>query len=167
MGVLDGGDVVYIARVEARRIVQSAIISVGSRIPATVASMGRILLAGRDASFIEEFLKRHPLRAFTDATVTDRGAYLDILAQVRERGWCLVDSEFEQGLRSLAVPITAADGSVIAAINVGAPISRATAQDMIEQFLPHLQEASRTISQALQLAGRSDVEGSLSLGGHR
>lgn len=167
MGVLDGGDVVYIARVEARRIVQSAIISVGSRIPATVASMGRILLAGRDPAFVEEFLKRHPLRAFTDATVTDRSAYLAILAQVREQGWCLVDSEFEQGLRSVAVPITDPAGNVVAAINVGAPISRATAQDMIEQFLPHLQEASRVISQALQLAGRSDIEGSLSLGGHR
>lgn len=167
MGVLDGQDVVYIARAEARRIVQSAIISVGSRIPATVSSMGRMLLAGRSEAFVEDFLKRYPLRASTGATVTDRGAYLDILARVRKQGWCLVDGEFEEGLRSLAVPITDADGSVIAAINVGAPTSRATAQDMVEQFLPHLQEASRSISQALQLAGRSNIEGSLSLGGQR
>jgi IclR family pca regulon transcriptional regulator len=167
MGVLDGQDVVYIARAEARRIVQSAIISVGSRIPATVASMGRVLLAGRDDAFVAEFLKRYPLRPFTDATVTDLGAYHDILARVREQGWCLVDGEFEEGLRSLAVPITSADGGVIAAINVGAPTSRATAQDMVEQFLPHLQEASRSISQALQLAGHDDIAGSLSLGGQR
>ncbi|MFX5510523.1 IclR family transcriptional regulator C-terminal domain-containing protein, partial [Acinetobacter baumannii] len=77
---LDGGDVVYIARAEARRIVQSAIISVGSRIPATVASMGRILLAGRDPAFVDEFLKRHPLQSFTASTVTDRSAYLAMLA---------------------------------------------------------------------------------------
>jgi len=167
MGVLDGGDVVYIARPEARRIVQSAIISVGSRIPATVASMGRILLAGRDPAFVDEFLKRHPLQSFTASTVTDRSAYLAMLARIRAQGWCLVDGEFEEGLRSLAVPITNSDGAVIAAINVGAPISRAMAQDMVEQFLPQLRDASSSISQALQLSGHSRLEGLLSLGGSR
>jgi IclR family pca regulon transcriptional regulator len=163
MGMLDGGEVVYIARAEARRIVQNAIISVGSRIPATVSSMGRVLLAVRDASFVDDFLKRHPLKAFTGSTVTDRGAYLAMLAQVRTQRWCLVDGEFEDGLRSLAVPITDGNGTVIAAINVGAPTSRATSQDMVEQFLPHLQKAGRDISQALQLSGRTRIEGSLSL----
>lgn len=167
MGVLDGPDVVYVARAEARRIVQSAIISVGSRITATVSSMGRVILAGRSEAFVDDFLKRHPLRASTEVTVTDRSAYKEIMAEVRERGWCLVDGEFEEGLRSLAVAITDSGGSVIAAINVGAPTSRASAKDMVEQFLPHLQEAGRAISQALQLSGRGDVAGSLSLGGRR
>ena len=167
MGVLDGGDVVYIARAEARRIVQSAIISVGSRIPATVSSMGRVLLAGREGAFVTGFLKNHPLRPFTASTVTDLPAYLAILKQIRTQGWCLVDGEFEEGLRSLAVPITDGNGAVIAAINVGAPISRATGQEMVEQFLPHLKEASANISQALQLSGRSRIEGLLSLGGGR
>ncbi|WP_454651233.1 IclR family transcriptional regulator domain-containing protein [Bradyrhizobium liaoningense] len=167
MGVLDGGDIVYIARAEARRIVQSAIISVGSRIPATVSSMGRILLAGRDTAFVKEFLKRYPLEAFTDSTVTNPRAYLAMLSRIRAQGWCLVDGEFEEGLRSLAVPITDADGTVIAAINVGAPTSRATAEDMIDQFLPHLKAASRNISRALQLSGHRRIEGVLSLGGRR
>ncbi|HLU32391.1 MAG TPA: helix-turn-helix domain-containing protein, partial [Natronosporangium sp.] len=45
LSVLDGTDIVYVARVPVRRIMTVAI-SVGTRFPAYATSMGRVLLAG-------------------------------------------------------------------------------------------------------------------------
>ncbi|MDB5715654.1 MAG: transcriptional regulator, IclR family [Sphingomonadales bacterium] len=165
MGVLDGGNVVYIARSEMRRIVQSAIISVGSRIPTNVASMGRAILSQRTEAFVSDYLIRYPLQRFTDQTVMSRRKFIEMLAVTRKQGWCLVEGEFEVGLMSLAVPVLDLKGDAVAAINVGAPTSRATRDDMIERFLPPLLAASKTISRSLNLSDRHPADIILSMNG--
>ena len=55
MSVLDGHDIVYVARVPTSRIMTVAI-NVGTRFPAYATSMGRVLLAGLDAPALEEHL---------------------------------------------------------------------------------------------------------------
>src|ERR1051325_11464633 len=45
VSVLDGNDIVYVARVPTKRIM-SVNLSVGTRLPAYATSMGRVLLAG-------------------------------------------------------------------------------------------------------------------------
>lgn len=47
VGVLDWPDVVYVARVQARRLVRAAL-STGSRIPANASSLGQVLMAYLD-----------------------------------------------------------------------------------------------------------------------
>ena len=53
--VLDGGDIVYIARVPTRRIM-SVRITIGTRFPAFATSMGRVLLAGLPDAARDELL---------------------------------------------------------------------------------------------------------------
>ena len=45
MSVLDGGDVIYVARVPTRRRIMTVSIAVGTSFPAHATSMGRVLLA--------------------------------------------------------------------------------------------------------------------------
>ena len=127
--VLDGTDIVYIARVAGRKIMRVQI-SVGTRFPAYVTSMGRVLLAALAPAEAREILTASALDALTPFTVTAIEEIMAELAKVRENGYCLVDQELELGLRSLAVPIRDARGTVVAAANVstrsGVPIAETT-----------------------------------------
>jgi IclR family pca regulon transcriptional regulator len=151
LGVLDGDDVVYIARSEARRIVQTISVSVGTRVPAVVSSMGRVLLAHAPRDRVADLLQRHGLPKITVHSVTSKVKFLRILDETRQTGWCLVDQEFELGLLSIAVPIYNSRGEVIAAVNVGAPTTRASANDMITRYLPVLQRQADAINSVLAL----------------
>ncbi len=72
---------------------------------------------------------------------------------MREQGWAVVDQELERGLRSVAVPIFSPAGEVIAALNTSMQatlgLDGPTLEEAAAQVLPHLQEASRKITQAL------------------
>ena len=152
-GVLDGNEVLYVARAEARRLVHSLVITIGSRVPAVLSAMGRVLIANQPNDVIEAILSQAPLPRFTPNSVDDPNVLRGILRDVRQKGWCLVTEEFEQGVMSVAVPITGEGGHVVAAINVGAPTTRATATDMVQKFLPALQEVGRNISDAVMMHG--------------
>ncbi len=147
-GVLDETDIVYIARAQTRRIM-SVGLSVGSRLPAHCTSMGRVLLANLPPDELEGLLSRAPLRAMTERTVTDPAALLQVLAQVRQRGFALVDQELEIGLRSLSVPVVSAGGQVVAAMNVSAQAQRVQRREMESRFLPVLQAAAEELRHLL------------------
>lgn len=132
--VLDGSDIVYIARVPLRRIM-SVGITVGTRFPATATSMGRVLLAHADERIVDAVLSA-PLPAHTPQTLTDPAAVRAELQRVRERGWAMVDGELEPGLTSVAVPLRPRDGEVAAAVNVSMSSGRHADEVVRERFVP-------------------------------
>lgn len=146
--VLDGSDVVYVARVPARRIM-SVGLTVGTRLPAFCTSMGRVLLATKTPEEITAYISATDLKPFTDHTITDPDMLFNAIALAGQRGFALVDQELEEGLCSLAVPIRNKAGLVLAAMNVSGHASRVGRRDMEERFLPVLQDAAAEISRAL------------------
>lgn len=116
--VLDGDSVVYVARVPTRRIMNVAI-TIGTRFPAALTSMGRVLLAAEPESTWPDALR-------------------PTLSNVRDQGWAVVDQELERGLRSIAAPLHRADGSVVAAINISSTVSSATLDRIQSEFRPAL-----------------------------
>lgn len=148
--VLDGSDIVYIARVPTRRIM-SVGITIGTRFPAHATSMGRVLLAGLPDDEADAALEASARRALTPLTKTDVGALRDELARVRGQGWALVDGELESGLRSVAAPVHGRDGSVVAAVNVSTSATRDTVEHVREAYLPRLLETTAAIERELRL----------------
>jgi IclR family transcriptional regulator, pca regulon regulatory protein len=147
VAVLDGDDIVYVARAAARRIL-SVRLWVGSRLPAACTSMGRVLLAGADDEARARYLRRVKLRRYTGRTITDRRALGAALDAVRAQGYAIVDQELELGLRACAVPIVGSDGRVIAALNTGVHASRADAATLKRDFVPVLKRAAQEIGGA-------------------
>lgn len=139
MAVLDGDEVVFVARVPTRRLVAVPIM-VGSRFPAYPTSTGRVLLAGQSDSWLDRYVDRTPLAAITDRTVTDPAKLRSILARVRTRGWVIVDQEADDGSRSVAMPIRDSAGHVIAALNISTLATRGSAQTLRE-FIPVMTDA--------------------------
>ncbi|MBB3173985.1 IclR family pca regulon transcriptional regulator [Endobacter medicaginis] len=137
IGVLDGDEIVYIARAETRRIISIAL-SVGSRLPAYCTSMGRVLLAALDRDQRRQFLDAAPFAARTPYTRTGAAELEDLLDRVGVDGFALIDQEMELGLRSIAVPIRDRSGRVVAAANVGVAAHRADAAELRTRLLPAL-----------------------------
>ncbi|MGK4187515.1 helix-turn-helix domain-containing protein [Kocuria koreensis] len=149
MSVLEGDDIIYVARVHARRIMHVAI-SVGTSFPAHATSMGRVLLAGLDEERLEAYLERQEPEELTGHTVTDIDELRARILRVRERGWEIVDQELEMGLRSVAAPVTDAKGRHIAAVNVSMRVGteNARADKIKEKILPRLRETALRIGHA-------------------
>ena len=137
--VLDGDDVVYVARVATRRIM-SVGIAVGTRFPAYATSMGRVLLAGLDEAELDDYFARTDRTRLTPTTLVDEKPLRSELARIRKQGWAFVDEELEIGLRSVAAPILDARGLTRASVNVsmsGAPT------DLEPRLAPLLEAAAR------------------------
>jgi IclR family pca regulon transcriptional regulator len=154
VSVLDGPDIVYVARVMTRRIM-SVNINVGTRLPAVSTSMGRVLLAGLDDAELDAFLETAELVPNTPMTLVDRGAVRDAIRAVRETGWALVDQELELGLRSVAAPIRDAQGRTIAAMNVSLPAMAVSAQEVVSRFLEPLQRHAQATEADFGVVDRS------------
>lgn len=156
--IFDGDDIVYVARVQTRRIMAVGI-RVGTRFPAYATSMGRAMLAFAPDAALEAYLGRVELRALTPHTITDAGELRRELHRVREQGWALVDQELEPGLRSVAAPVVNAAGEVIAAVNVSTTTAMGSVGDdpadvgVIEQVVA----TARAISDDLRLT-RPDLD---------
>lgn len=148
--VLDGADIVYVLRVPTHKIM-SINLGIGSRLPASCTSMGRVLLAELDPGALAELLQRHPPTPRTSRTLTDPGRLRREIERVREQGWCLVDQELEEGLVSLSAPIRDRAGRAIAAMNISGQAARTSPAYMVEHFLPKLTRAAAQISQMLQM----------------
>ena len=142
--VLDGHHIVYVARVPADRIM-SVSISVGTRFPAFATSLGRVLLADQEQTWLDSYLGRVDLTPLTHRTVTTREGLAAEIELVRKQGWAMVDQELEEGVRSLAAPIHDASGDVVAAINISVHASRWTLEQVRERLLPRLLETAALI----------------------
>lgn len=146
LAVLDGDDIVYVARVPTKRIMTVAI-SVGTRLPAYATSMGRVLLAFSPPERLSTRLATLRMPALTSRTVTEPARLEAVLERVRSQGYCLVDQELEEGLRSVAVPVRDASGAVVAAMNVSAHVSRGSPSAIRRELLPPLREAAERVRQ--------------------
>jgi IclR family pca regulon transcriptional regulator len=154
LGVLDGDEVVYVARSATRRIMSVAL-NVGSRLPAYCTSLGRVALSALDAEELRGYFERVKLRPLTPRTITAEGDLGERIRQVRTSGFALVDQELEIGLRAIAVPVRDATGAVVAAMNVSAQATRVTLRDMERTFLPPLREAAHALGLQLDRGGRA------------
>jgi IclR family pca regulon transcriptional regulator len=155
IAVLDGAEIVYVARVPTSERIMSINLGLGTRLPAHATSMGRVLLAWRPPGEVAGLAARSGgLRQYTPRTVTDPDQLNDLLKQVRKQGWAMVDQELELGLRSLAVPIFDFTGSAVAALNIGTQASRWTVSALQKDALPALKAAAQSIS-ALLSAGKA------------
>jgi IclR family pca regulon transcriptional regulator len=148
---LDGGDVVYIARVPTKRIM-TVTISVGTRFPAYATSMGRVLLAAQPEPWLDAYLSTASLHHLTGHTITTESGLRQELRKIRARGWALIDQELEEGLRSLAAPIRDSDGTVVAAVNVATHAGRRSLDSIVADLLAPLLATAERIERDLSSA---------------
>jgi IclR family transcriptional regulator, pca regulon regulatory protein len=145
VATLDGEDIVYIARTQVSRVM-AVDLHIGSRLPAYCTSMGRVLLAYLPTEQLEQYLAKATLTPHTTRTITTIEKLRLALRNVRRNGYALVDQEYEVGLRSLAVPVYASSGRVVATLNLSGNAPRLSVLEMQSRYLTHLRNAANELS---------------------
>ena len=148
MSMLDGGQIVYVARSAASHVLAAGL-SVGSHLPAYCTSMGRVLLAALPDEDLAAFLRNLKPRAYTPKTLTRLPQIKKAILEVRANGYAVVDEELEAGLRSIAIPVCNRGNRVVAAINVGTHISRFEREELLDRCLPVLRQGAQNLRSIL------------------
>ncbi|MEJ0097102.1 MAG: IclR family transcriptional regulator C-terminal domain-containing protein [Bauldia sp.] len=146
--ILQGAEIVYVARMPAPHRIMSTTIAIGTRLPAFHTSLGRVQLGFLDAAGLAKRLAESAPPPQTAKAIAS-GALLARIRADHAQGYSIVDEELEKGLRSVAVPIVTRGGVNVGAINLSAHSSRATRNDLRDRFLPKLDAVAEAISKTL------------------
>jgi len=148
LAVLDGDDVVFIARATPTRIFTGGV-DIGYRLPAFCTAVGRVMLGRFSDAELKTKLAAMRREALTPETATDPKRVLAAITTDRNRGYSLVDREAEPHFRSIAVPVQRYDGTIVAAINIGAHVDRISTEEMVKRFLPLLRAGAEEVKSQL------------------
>lgn len=150
LGVLEGPQVIHVARVEDHRPMPGAI-RIGMKLPAYATAIGKTLLAHLPAAELEEYLAAAELVAVTPGTITDAAGLRERLTLVRDRGYDLSVEEYTPGRLAAAAPIVL-DGAAVGAVGVSTTTSRETVESLERTVVPVLLEAADSIGRTYRAA---------------
>lgn len=145
LAVRDGSAALYVERISGSAAIPIVSRS-GSRLPLHATGVGKVLLAHAPADVVERVLA--DLARVTAYTVVSPAVLRRQLADVRRRGVAHTAEEMTLGTRSVAVPVTGADGEVFAALG----IVGASRRDL-SRLVPVLAVAARGIARGLSDPG--------------
>lgn len=141
LAMLDGDQIVYLARSTTSRIMSPAL-NVGRRLPAYCTSIGHVLLAHLPADEVDAYFARVRLHPYTEHTPSTPRRLRASLKAVREKGYAFASQFMEPRLCTLAVPVRDAGGNYVAGINVIVQGRLLTDVEMAERFLRPMQDAA-------------------------
>lgn len=142
--VLDEFDVVYVDRVRASRLM-TVNIDIGTRFPAYATSTGRILLAALPEESVEDYLSTLEAEPLTEMTTTSAPGLREEISRARREGFAIANQELDMGLRSVAAPVRASTGAVVAAVVVSTQVTRTPLDILRTQVVPQLLETATSI----------------------
>lgn len=126
LAVLDGAEVVYLAREDARRPVR-LVSDLGSRLPAHCCALGKALLASMPEADVLQLLPA-TMPAVTDRTITKRALLMEELKRVRSSGVATDDEEVAAGLFCFAAYVGETAMGRKVAISTSVPTDRLDAK---------------------------------------
>lgn len=147
--------VTCIARATSRRSL-SVDIRVGTQLEAYCTAHGKAWLAHMPDHERERYLQSVERVRFTTNTIIDLETLNAELEKVREQDYAINDSEREDGIRAVAVPILTRTGRMIASISAFGPSSRFT-EDAMRKALDGLRAAAEEIEDSLYGDDRRSV----------
>lgn len=140
VGTRDDDEIIHLVRSRYSHIA-SLSIRPGSRVPMYCTAGGRVWLAALGPAQRDEYFARNPLRALTPYTVTDRVVLEEALERVSAQGYCIVDQEYEIGMRVLGVPLLDRAGRLKATLTITTHASRLSVEEIRLRYLAPLYEA--------------------------
>jgi IclR family transcriptional regulator, pca regulon regulatory protein len=148
VSVLDGDEVLYIARSNSPRLVSIGF-HPGARAPAHVVSPGIVLLSTFKDATLAKWIGAHDFAAFTANTVTDRGAFLETVRRARAQGYWFTAGQLDAGLTGVSTALRDRRGRCVAAIGMTVQSLQWTPQRIVAQLLPALEETAQNLRPVL------------------
>lgn len=144
VSVLDGSDVLYIARSSSPRLVSIGF-NPGSRAPAHVVSPGTVLLATLDDEALLKWAAAHDFGAFTPSTLTDSQAFVEQVRRARKQDHWIANGRLDAGLTGISVPLRDRRGRCVAAIGMTVQRVSWSTERCVAELLPALQGTAQNL----------------------
>ncbi|HEU4997920.1 MAG TPA: IclR family transcriptional regulator [Lapillicoccus sp.] len=122
LGRLDGDQVRYLDAIESGQAVRVAS-RVGRLVPAHCTSTGKAMLSSLPVDVVHALYPQETLDGVTSRSIRERRVLDRQLRTARQRGYAVSDGESEDGVVSVAVPVTGSDGALYG-LNVSVPAQR-------------------------------------------
>lgn len=142
--VLDGEEVVIVARSDAARVLAYGL-HLGARLPAHATSTGHVLLAAKSKTDFSAWLKNRTLPKLTGRTLVDAKSLRGRIAQVQADDFDISSEEHELGVSAMSVPLRDVQGRTVAALNVVLSSANWNESEIRREFLPLLQGAAQEL----------------------
>ncbi|HET8604766.1 MAG TPA: IclR family transcriptional regulator [Marmoricola sp.] len=149
LAVRDGERQLYLYSIEGPQQVR-VVGEAGRHGPLHCTSQGKVLVAFADPAAREYLVENLPLDPAGPRAITTRSRFRQEIAEVRERGYAVVDEEHEAGIRAISVPVFGHDQTAAAALATAAPAFRMSVDELIAH-LPTLREAAQALSVMMAL----------------
>ncbi len=143
-GVLDGDDVVYIARNGANRVHNVGFV-LGARAGACLTSAGIAILSSRSPDDVDQWLHGRTFQPHTPFTLTTPAEIRMAINQARAHGFALLEQQLEPGVRGIAVPLRNRYGQVVAGLSVSLMLGKEPRELAIARVVPTLKEVAHSL----------------------
>lgn len=146
MSQLDGPDIVYVARVAVPKLIGLRV-DIGTRFPAPPTSQGKVLLAEMEPDDVIDRLAHPSNSPVVPVVQWDRESFIAELQKVQTQGYAVADEELARGIRSIAVPVRDASGTVRATMNTTVHAAETSVETLVNEHLPRLQQAAAAVTE--------------------
>jgi len=127
------GGVTCLDRLDSSHTIINVCTPVGTMFPPHCTAAGKAILAYMTEGEIHEIIRRHPLRQYTQFTITQLPDLKENLRLIRQRGYSVDHQELERGLSGVAAPVLSAHERVIAAVGIAGPTLRFRGKELVQK----------------------------------
>ena len=142
--VLDGDDIVYVARSNSPRLVSIGF-QPAARVPAHVVTPGVVILSTLDDAALDAWIAAHDFTAHSALTLTDGARFREQVVAARTLGYWMSEQQLDMGLRGLAVAVKGRKGDCKGAVGMTLPMLPLSREQVIERLLPLLVETAQAL----------------------
>lgn len=142
--VIDGHEVVYVARSSAPRFISIGY-QVGVRAPAHVVTPGIAMLSTWADDALDRWIATHDFANFTAHTVTSPDRFRDHVHAARALDYATTEQQLDMGLSGLSVAVKDRKGECVGAMGMTVNLQTYTTAQIVETLLPPLREATRAL----------------------
>lgn len=147
VGVLEGADVFYVAKVDSSHPVRM-VSAVGRRLPAHCTAVGKTLLSAMDREHLDQLYPSSRLAAMTGNSITQRRTLYGELERIVEQGVAREYCESNEAVACVAAPVRDRTGAVVAALSISVPIPR-WSDEVAAELAELVREGAATLSERL------------------
>jgi len=161
LGVLDKGEVIYLARVDAGLERHGVVRRPGSRIGAYATALGQAIMAWLPREEQVAHLEGVARVKLSERTLIDLDALLARLEEVRARGYAVSDGENAYGLLTVAAPVLDPRGAPCAGVSLTVGAGRMSVEEFAALAAPQAQRVAAELGEGVRLSfGAIGVPGS-------
>ena len=146
LAVLDGDEIVYLARALSSRIL-SLKLNVGGRAPLYCSAIGLVALAYLDEGSLDDYLRTVRFVRFSEYTIVEPAILKETLATIRAQGYAISSQQRDVTIDAIAVPLHNKSGTIFGGVNVLTRNGSVPISQLPERFLNGLRRTAAELEE--------------------